>query len=54
MNKFLNLSDIQRRNVFESVAAKVDLPAQVIEKDFWVTAIIQIIFCVTHGKASCV
>lgn len=50
MNKFLNLSDIQRRNVFESVAAKVDLPAQVIEKDFWVTAIIQIIFALPMAK----
>ena len=34
MNKFLELSDSQRKSVYESVAIKVGLPAQVIEKDF--------------------
>jgi hypothetical protein len=44
MNKFLGLSDSQRKSVFESIAHKVGLPAQIIEKDFWVTAILQAVF----------
>lgn len=44
MNKFLNLSDSQRKTVYESIAHKVGLSAQVVEKDFWVTAILQVIF----------
>ena len=44
MNKFLKLSDSQRKTVYESIAHKVGLPAQVVEKDFWVTAILQVIF----------
>ena len=39
MNKFLKLSDSQRKDVYESIAHKVKLPAQVVEKDFWVSAI---------------
>lgn len=44
MNKIIELSDSQRKNVFESIANKVGLPSQVIEKDFWVTAILQTVF----------
>lgn len=44
MNKFLTLTDLQRRNVCESISHKVNLPAQVVEKDFWVTAVLQIVF----------
>ena len=44
MNKFLDLSDSQRKNVYESFAHKAGLTAQVIEKDFWVTAILQAVF----------
>lgn len=44
MHKFLTLNDSQRRNVYESISHKVNLPAQVIEKDFWVTAILQTVF----------
>ncbi|MDY4038385.1 MAG: nucleotidyl transferase AbiEii/AbiGii toxin family protein [Prevotella sp.] len=44
MNKFLQLTDLQQKSVYESIAHKVGLPAQVIEKDFWVTAILQTVF----------
>lgn len=44
MHKFLTLSDSQRKNVFESISHKVNLPVQVIEKDFWVTAVLQMVF----------
>lgn len=50
MNKFLELSDSQRKSVYESVAIKVGLPAQVIEKDFWVTAILQTVFTLPVAK----
>lgn len=44
MNKFLQLTDSQQKSVYESIAHKVGQPAQVIEKDFWVTAILQTVF----------
>lgn len=50
MNKFLELSDSQRKSVYESVAIKAGLPAQVIEKDFWVTAILQTVFTLPVAK----
>ena len=34
MNKFLTLTEVQRRTVFEQAAAKVKLPVVAIEKDF--------------------
>ena len=50
MNKFLNLSDSQRKTVYESIAHKVGLPAQVVEKDFWVTAILQVVFALPVAR----
>lgn len=36
MNKFLTLTEAQRRTVFEQTATKIKLPVAAIEKDFWV------------------
>ena len=44
MNKFLTLTEAQRRTVFEQAAAKIKLPVVAIEKDFWVTEILNILF----------
>lgn len=44
MNKFLTLTAEQRRSVFERVGVNVGLPMQAVEKDFWVTVVLQIIF----------
>ena len=44
MNKFLTLTEAQRRTVFEQTAAKIKLPVAAIEKDFWVTEILNILF----------
>jgi hypothetical protein len=44
MNEFLKLADVQRKKVYDSIAHKIGLPAQVVEKDFWVTAILQAVF----------
>ncbi len=34
MNKFLTLTEAQRRTVFEQTATKIKLPVASIEKDF--------------------
>ena len=44
MNKFLTLTIEQRRAVFERVGVNVGLPMQAVEKDFWVTIVLQTIF----------
>lgn len=44
MNKFLTLSEEQRKNIFVTTAYQIGLPPQVLEKDFWVTAILQTVF----------
>ncbi len=44
MNNFLKLTESQKRSVFNAIAHKVGLPAQVVEKDFWVTAVLQTLF----------
>ena len=44
MNKFLTLTKEQRAAVFERVGANVGLPMQAVEKDFWVTVILQAVF----------
>ncbi len=49
MNKFLTLTDAQRRTVFEQTAAKIKLPVAAIEKDFWVTEILNILFSLPYA-----
>lgn len=44
MNNFLTLTKEQRAAVFERVGASVGLPMQAVEKDFWVTVILQAVF----------
>lgn len=44
MRTFLKQTDAQRRNIFELTSSDVHLPAQVVEKDFWVTVVLQAIF----------
>lgn len=44
MNKFLTLTKEQRAAVFERVGSSVGLPMQAVEKDFWVTVILQAVF----------
>ena len=43
MNKFLSLTEAQRRTVFEQTAIRIKLPVVSIEKDFWVTEILNIL-----------
>lgn len=41
---FFALTDTQRRTVIEQVGLKMSLPVQAIEKDVWVTAMLQMLF----------
>ena len=50
MNDFLALSPAQRKRVFESVAHSVPLPANALEKDFWVSALLQVLFALPMAK----
>ena len=43
-NDFFSLTTAQQRTVLEQTAIKRGLPKQAIEKDLWVTALLQIIF----------
>lgn len=49
MNKFLTLTEAQRRTVFEQTAARIKLPVVAIEKDFWVTEILNILFSLPYA-----
>lgn len=43
-NDYFSLNPAQQRQVIEQTAAKLNLPVQAIEKDLWVTAILQVLF----------
>lgn len=49
MNKFLSLSEAQHRTVFMETATRIHLPAAAIEKDFWVTEILNILFSLPYA-----
>lgn len=49
MNKFLILTGIQRKTVFEQTSARMNLPVEAIEKDFWVTEIINLLFTLPYA-----
>ena len=49
MNKFLTLAESQRRTVFEQTATRIKLPVASIEKDFWVTEILNILFSLPYA-----
>lgn len=44
-NNYFELTTAQQRTILEQTAIKQGLPKQAIEKDLWVTAILQILFC---------
>ena len=49
MNKFLTLTEAQRRTVFDQTAIRIKLPVSSIEKDFWVTEILNILFLLPYA-----
>lgn len=50
-NDYFSLNAAHQRLVIEQTAAKLNLPVQAIEKDLWVTAILQVLFTLpcAHG-----
>ncbi|MDR1654075.1 MAG: nucleotidyl transferase AbiEii/AbiGii toxin family protein [Prevotellaceae bacterium] len=44
MNNFFNLTNEQQITLIKQTADKISLPLQAIEKDLWVTSILQIVF----------
>lgn len=49
MNKFLKYTETQRRTVFEQTAIRIKLPVASIEKDYWVTEILNILFSLPYA-----
>lgn len=50
MNNYWNLSDGQKRTVLEQAAAKVGLPVESVEKDLWVTAVLECVFSLSYAN----
>ena len=44
MNNFYAFSDREKRMVLEQTAIKQGLPKQIIEKDLWVSTLLEIVF----------
>lgn len=43
-NEYFSLTAPQQRTILEQTAIKQGLPKQAVEKDLWVTAVIQLLF----------
>ena len=50
MNKILTLTEAQRKIVFEQTAVRIHLPVVAIEKDFWVTEILNLLFSLPYAE----
>lgn len=50
MNKFLTLTEEQQRTVFKETSSRVHLPVVAIEKDFWVTEILNMLFSLPYAN----
>lgn len=49
MIEFLKIPDKERRTIYQDVSNKIGLPPQAIEKDVWVTLVLQMIFTSDHA-----
>jgi len=45
MNSFYKLTAEQQSAIIQNVASKMGLSAAAVEKDIWVTCILQMLFC---------
>ncbi len=50
MNNYFQLTKDERRLVLQQSAARYGLPPQAIEKDLWVSTILQIVFTLPFAK----
>ena len=49
MNDFFERDDNQRRRVIDQTAIKIGLPEQAVEKDLWVTTMLQVVFSMPYA-----
>lgn len=49
MNKYFEIPEEQQRLVLTQTAARVGLPEQSVEKDLWVTVILQLVFALPYA-----
>lgn len=50
MNNYFQLTENEQRLVLQQAAARYGLPAQAIEKDLWVSTILQIVFTLPFAE----
>lgn len=50
MNSFLTLSKEQRKTVLKEVSSRLHLPVASIEKDFWVTEVLNLLFSLPYAN----
>lgn len=50
MNSFLQFTEEERRILITQVSTKLGLPAQAVEKDWWVTLVLKALFSLPMGK----
>jgi len=51
MNEFIGLTSEQQLNIFTQTGAKTGLPAYAVEKDWWVTQMLRIVFSQPYSEA---
>ncbi|WP_236979682.1 nucleotidyl transferase AbiEii/AbiGii toxin family protein [Membranihabitans maritimus] len=51
MNNFLQLEDQRKALIFSQTAVKTSMPSYVIEKDWWVTEMLRIVFSLPYAHA---
>ena len=49
MNDFFELDDNRRRLVIDQTAVRIGLPEQAVEKDLWVTTMLQVVFSLPYA-----
>ena len=50
MNKYFILTPVQQRLLLSQTAVKVGLPEQAVEKDLWVTVVLQLVFTLPYAE----
>ena len=50
MNKYLSTTDAMRRALLEQAKERFNLPTEAVEKDLWVTQVLQILFTLPVSK----
>jgi predicted nucleotidyltransferase component of viral defense system len=51
MSDFITLSDAQQKTILTQAAAKTGLPSSAIEKDWWVTQLLRIVFSLPYANS---